>query len=274
MTSIADGAVSIQASAESVPATPSWFGEVTLIVRYLRKHGVLSKISEGVRFAQRRFGRYSDGLPVRFYMTFAHRSTISSSTSSLRLAWALSVRQLHHSQECRVSADHTGGMPLPPRVLQQPDAAWGEVPHLAITHHSFKLTSQEEEKLSSWHWVRRTVPFSRNGEETNSRTGHQGGHIHRRRWWGKIGQGHRDFYVFEVGVAALIGIDTNIFHASPRIKKQSFSKRHFFNSTRYGLHLVAHPVGTATPTTSSTGAPACGCQGRRLLAPGNGPCYA
>jgi hypothetical protein len=86
MTSIADGVVSIQTSAESVPATPSWFGEVTLIVGYLRKHGVLSKISEGVRFAQRRFGRYSDGLPVRFCMTFAHRSTISSSTSSLRLA--------------------------------------------------------------------------------------------------------------------------------------------------------------------------------------------
>ena len=42
MTSIADGAVSIQTSAESVPATPSWFGEVTLIVGYLRKHDVLT----------------------------------------------------------------------------------------------------------------------------------------------------------------------------------------------------------------------------------------
>jgi hypothetical protein len=56
MTSIADGLVNIQSSAESLFSTPSWFGEVVLIAAYLRKHGVLSKISEGVRFARRRFG--------------------------------------------------------------------------------------------------------------------------------------------------------------------------------------------------------------------------
>ena len=49
MTSIADGAVSIQTSSESAPSTPSWFGEVTLMAAYLRKQGVLTKISERVR---------------------------------------------------------------------------------------------------------------------------------------------------------------------------------------------------------------------------------
>ena len=34
------------------------FGEVVLLAGHLRQHGVLSKISEGVRFARRRFGRY------------------------------------------------------------------------------------------------------------------------------------------------------------------------------------------------------------------------
>ena len=58
MTSIADGAVSIQTSSESVPSTPSWFGEVALMAEHLRKQGVLTKISERVRFARRRFGRY------------------------------------------------------------------------------------------------------------------------------------------------------------------------------------------------------------------------
>ena len=58
MNSIADGSVIIQTAAESVPSTPSWFGEVVLIVGYLRKHRVLTKISERVRFARRRFGRY------------------------------------------------------------------------------------------------------------------------------------------------------------------------------------------------------------------------
>jgi hypothetical protein len=58
MTSIADGSVRIQTAAESVPAPPSWFGEVVLMAAYLRKHGVLTNIAEGVRFARRRFGRY------------------------------------------------------------------------------------------------------------------------------------------------------------------------------------------------------------------------
>ncbi len=58
MTSIADGPVVIQTSAESAPSTPSWFGEVVLIVTHLRTHNVLTKITEQVRFARRRFGRY------------------------------------------------------------------------------------------------------------------------------------------------------------------------------------------------------------------------
>jgi hypothetical protein len=57
MTSITDGSVIIQTSGESVPSPPSWFGEVVLIAGYLRKHGVLTKMGEQVRFARRRFGR-------------------------------------------------------------------------------------------------------------------------------------------------------------------------------------------------------------------------
>ena len=58
MTSITDGSIRIQTSAESAPATPCWFGEVVLMAAHLRKHGVLTKISERVRFARRRFGHY------------------------------------------------------------------------------------------------------------------------------------------------------------------------------------------------------------------------
>jgi hypothetical protein len=56
MTSIADGSVIIQTSSESVASTPSWFGEVVLMTAHLRKHDVLTKIAERVRFARRRFG--------------------------------------------------------------------------------------------------------------------------------------------------------------------------------------------------------------------------
>jgi hypothetical protein len=58
MSSIADGAVRIHTSAESVPSTPSWFGEIVLLTAYLQKHQVLAKISERVRFRRRRFGHY------------------------------------------------------------------------------------------------------------------------------------------------------------------------------------------------------------------------
>jgi hypothetical protein len=80
MTSIADGAVSIQTSSESVPSTPSWFGEVTLLVSYLRQHGVLTKISERVRFARRRFGHYEviDFLAVLFGYAISGERTLEA----------------------------------------------------------------------------------------------------------------------------------------------------------------------------------------------------
>jgi len=58
MTSIADSSVIIQTSSASVPSTPSWFGEVALIIPYLRKLGFLDAITSQVRFARRRFGHY------------------------------------------------------------------------------------------------------------------------------------------------------------------------------------------------------------------------
>jgi hypothetical protein len=80
MTSIADGSVDIQTSAESVPSTPSWFGEVVLIAAYLRKYGILSKISEGVRFARRRFGHYEviDFLVVLFGYAISGERTLEA----------------------------------------------------------------------------------------------------------------------------------------------------------------------------------------------------
>src|SRR5579859_1634323 len=68
MISIADGAVKIQTTSESNFSTPSWFGEVILISRYLHKHDVRSLINEHVRFARKRFGRYEviDFLAILF----------------------------------------------------------------------------------------------------------------------------------------------------------------------------------------------------------------
>src|SRR5437899_448867 len=58
MLSITDSPVTIQTSSQSVPSTPSWFGEVVLIAHYLRHLGVRSALAERVRFARRRFGQY------------------------------------------------------------------------------------------------------------------------------------------------------------------------------------------------------------------------
>ncbi len=80
MTSIIDGSVSIQTSSASAPLTPSWFGEVALVAAHLRKHGVLSKISERVRFARRRFGSYEviDFLAVLFGYAISGERTLEA----------------------------------------------------------------------------------------------------------------------------------------------------------------------------------------------------
>ncbi len=80
MTSIADGTVQIQSSPESVASTPSWLGEVALMAAHLRKQGVLSKISERVRFARRRFGHYEviDFLAVLFGYAISGQRTLEA----------------------------------------------------------------------------------------------------------------------------------------------------------------------------------------------------
>src|SRR5947207_15966871 len=78
MTSIADGSVNIQTTSESNLATPCWFGEAVLMTAHLRKHGILSKISERVRFARRHFGRYDviDFLAVLFGYAISGERTL------------------------------------------------------------------------------------------------------------------------------------------------------------------------------------------------------
>ena len=80
MHSIADGSVLVQTSSQSVPSLPSWFGEVTLLVGHLRKHDVLTKISEGMRFARRRFGHYEviDFLAVLFGYAISGERTLEA----------------------------------------------------------------------------------------------------------------------------------------------------------------------------------------------------
>jgi hypothetical protein len=58
MTSIAHSAVTIQVSAQSVPSTPSWFGEVAIMAQHLTRLGILDAVGQRVRLARRRFGHY------------------------------------------------------------------------------------------------------------------------------------------------------------------------------------------------------------------------
>ena len=80
MTTIAYSAVNIQTSTQSVPSIPDWFGEVTLIVSHLHHQGVLAAISEQVRFARRRFGRYEviDFLAVLFGYAISGERTLEA----------------------------------------------------------------------------------------------------------------------------------------------------------------------------------------------------
>ena len=80
MTSIADKSVIIQTSSHSVPCPPPWFGEVALLVSYLRKQGVLAAINERVRFARRRAGHYEviDFLAVLFGYAVSGERTLEA----------------------------------------------------------------------------------------------------------------------------------------------------------------------------------------------------
>ncbi len=86
MTSIADGSVRMQTATESVPSIPSWFGEVVLMVEHRRKHGVLTKISQGVRFARRRCGHYEgiDFLAILFGYAISGEGTLEAFYQSRR----------------------------------------------------------------------------------------------------------------------------------------------------------------------------------------------
>ncbi len=50
--------VTIQTDASPIPSVPAWFGEVTLLAHALTRLGLLSEISERVRFARKRFGTF------------------------------------------------------------------------------------------------------------------------------------------------------------------------------------------------------------------------
>jgi len=80
MISIADSSVKIQTTSESNFSTPAWFGEVVVISRYLHTHGVLSKITEHVRFARKRFGHYEviDFLTVLFGYAISGERTLEA----------------------------------------------------------------------------------------------------------------------------------------------------------------------------------------------------
>ena len=58
MTTTASSPVTIQTTSQSMPSTPSWFGEVAAFAQVLTHTGILKAIQEQVRFARARFGCY------------------------------------------------------------------------------------------------------------------------------------------------------------------------------------------------------------------------
>lgn len=95
MTSIADSAVSIQTSSQSMPSTPDFLGEVILLVQYLRQQGILDVISARVRFARRRFGHYEvlDFLAVLLGYAISGERTLEAFYERL-LPWAAAFMAL------------------------------------------------------------------------------------------------------------------------------------------------------------------------------------
>jgi hypothetical protein len=89
MTTIAYSPVNIQTSAQFVPSTPAWFGEITLMAHHLQRQGVLAAIEEHIHFARRRFGRYEviDFVAVLFGYAVSGERTLEAFYERLQ-PWA------------------------------------------------------------------------------------------------------------------------------------------------------------------------------------------
>ncbi len=78
MSRITSSTVTIQTSPQSVPSTPSWFGEVAVVAQYLSNVGLLEKMVLEVRFSRKRFGIYEtiDFLCVLIGYTLSGEATL------------------------------------------------------------------------------------------------------------------------------------------------------------------------------------------------------
>ena len=84
---MAPSSVTIQFIPKPAPSTPSWFGEVVLLISHLRKHGILDGLSAQVRFARRRFGHFEmiDFVAVLFGYAISGERTLEAFYERLHL---------------------------------------------------------------------------------------------------------------------------------------------------------------------------------------------
>src|SRR5206468_10148807 len=152
MTTIAYSPVNIQTSTQSVPSIPDWFGEVTLIVSHLHHQGVLATISEQVRFARRRFGRYEviDFLAVLFGYAISGERTLEAFYERLQ-PWASAFMALFGRD--RLPARSTLS-----RFLASLDQAAGEA-RLTLFLHDLLARSLVKEEQPGGLWDRQGNHF-------------------------------------------------------------------------------------------------------------------
>src|SRR6266581_2975749 len=144
MTSIADGTVQIQTSPESVASTPSWFGEVALMAAHLRKQGVLSKISERVRFSRRRFGHYEviDFLAVLFGYAMSGERTLEAFYQRLQPFAGPFMALFERDQlPARSTLSRFLAALTPETVATERNCARASLPSVAISRHTSSHSS-------------------------------------------------------------------------------------------------------------------------------------
>jgi hypothetical protein len=84
--------VTIQTDASPIPSVPVWFGEVALIAHTLTRLGLLSEISERVRFTRKRFGKFE---VIDFVVMLIGYAISGEPTRHPRITSACSHLRLH-----------------------------------------------------------------------------------------------------------------------------------------------------------------------------------
>ena len=106
--------VNVQIAPESVPTTPSWFGEVAVVAHVLHSIWLLDAIEQRVRFARARFDHYER--LILWSCSSAMRSVVNPASKPFMSVFGSFFRAVHGALRAKPSAPSQHPLPFSGRA--------------------------------------------------------------------------------------------------------------------------------------------------------------